>query len=329
MKTLNKNFIIVLGTTLIASIIVYFLYQKYITTTSTQNIEPLSLVSVTSNNGVNSNLAKLSVSEKEAQTLIQTETAFYLSQLSQADTDNELLAKLEEFLLIDEAATLNALKSLDFNNYSGRRVGTLLIEHFSDYSDVFDTIDKLTMFENSKAHFLYEDVSAGLLASHSSHLDTDSVITFLSEQKNSVIALKASPDVGKQMIENKSDKAFVVDNIANMPDIENKESLLYGALEQWLKQEPDNLLEYLDLHEHRPAFDRVMSQYVFQYKDQNPVKVMALALAIKDDEQRFTAVYGTAQELARHSPKAYTSFIDTVTNTELKERIIEAVGEIN
>jgi|GEM_PF-2724747 len=329
MKPLNQNFIIVLITIVVASIVVYFLYQKYTSTTPNQNIEPSSFISVTSNNGVNSNLAEVFGTEKKAQSHIQTETAYYLSQLSQADSDNELLAKIKDFLLVDETAVLHTLKSLDFDKYSGRRVGTLLIEHFSQYSDIFDTIDKLTMFENSEAHFLYENVSAGLLASHSSHLDTDSVITFLSEQKNSVIALKASPDVGRQMIEDKSDKAFVVDNIANMPDIENKESLLYGALEQWLKQEPDNLLEYLSLHEHRTAFDRVVSQYVFQYKDQNPENVMPLALAIKDDEQRFTAVYGTAQELARHSPKVYLSFIDTVTNAELKARIIEAVGEIN
>ncbi|XPF95142.1 hypothetical protein ACM9HF_03775 [Colwellia sp. RE-S-Sl-9] len=329
MKILNKKNIMALSSVIIAVALIAFYESNNKNDVSPYTLSSEAVTSPATKKVLPSYLIQTQKTDKTLQPIIQSDSAYYLNQLSKSGSDNELLSTLRDLILINEEAVLSALKNLDYEKFSGRRIGSFLVEYFAEYSDVFDTIDKLTMFENSAAHFLYEDVSAGLLASHSSHLDTGSVVEFLSKQKNSVIALKAMPDVGRQMMESESDKAFVVDNITAMPDIENKESLLYGALEQWLKQDPDSLLEYLDLHEHRPAYDRVVSQYVHQYKDQNPEKVMELALAIKDNEQRFMAVYGTAQELAKQTPDVYINWIETVTNTELKERIIEAVGEIN
>ncbi|MER2494395.1 hypothetical protein [Catenovulum sediminis] len=264
--------------------------------------------------------------EKESKQNALSKADYYLQQMSESSNDNELLKKLTELLAEDEQAALEALKNLDYLIFSGRRIGRLLVTHFAQYPDIIDSISHLEMFKNSQAHFLYEDVAAGLLSYHASHMSPTTLIAFISQDKHTSIALKATPSVGRQMMKNKADSAWVADTIASMPNIKNKESLLYGALEQWLQTDPNGLLNYLSIQAHRPAYDRVISQYVHQHKESNPEQVLEWAEKIENPESRYMAIYATAQELARKSPETYRSWIAKIDEPELKSRIEEAVG---
>ncbi|WP_017445418.1 hypothetical protein [Gayadomonas joobiniege] len=324
----KQNIIKVILIILLLAIIVY-LYQ----TNNIQNKQlahtdkslPLQTKKLTKEPAADSNTDTQPATQN---TIAATKSQIFLQQLANSQNDNQLLKTLQELLADDEHAALQALKNLNYLQFSGRRVARLLAEHYAQYPDIFDTIERLKLFMNSDAHFIYEDVAAGLLSQHASHLGATSLIDFISQTEHSTIALKATPAVGRQMTLNSNDPAWVIDSIISTENLPNKESLLFGALDQWLQKDPEALLDYINIQAYRPAYDRVLNKYVHQYKDQNPQKVLNWAAKITNPESRHMAIYAAAQALARKSPEDYKVWINRFDEPDLKSRIQESVGKL-
>lgn len=251
--------------------------------------------------------------------------ANWQKELAGSGSTDAFIASLLRMLGENERSALHVLATMDLRPFGSRQLSEEIALHFSQGPDLFGSLATLEILKDSQAHFLYENVSADLLANHSKSAAPNEVLTYLADPQHDTIALKAIPGVGRQLVADEPERHAIVDAISRHKEITNLDAMLYDALDQWLSEDPTSMLDYINTREHRPAHDRVLHDMIHRNPYRDPAAMLAWAEHIQDPEQRFASMYSAALEMAQVEPAKFKVWLEALPASTLKARITESI----
>jgi len=228
-------------------------------------------------------------------------------------------------LISNEEKTLLELTDVNPHEWSAWIISKALLEHFTKKDNVFGSIEALELLRGSEADYLFQHVSAELLGEHSAKEDPEEIISFLKEDINRDIALRASHTTGAQMIMEKEDPESVMNKILQVDNEEFRQPLIDGALQQWEIQDRVGFAEYLNTIPADKQFDvayESISQYI-RATDFDADLAIEWGLNIQDPQIRHDVVALAAVKLSNQKPETFETWFETVEEVGLRDKIVE------